>query len=232
MGVRVATFNIKHGLSAGGRVDNRALARACAELDADLIGLQEVDLRRLRSGLRNQAAYVARCLRTEYVYGCVLRRGLLGQFGNALLVKGAIRDVETITLPRLSARQARGAILARVVLRGRPLTVAVTHLQHHPAHLRHHRAEAPVQLRALLDALAARPGPRMLVGDLNLQPPRARPILEDAGFHVAGALLTFPAANARIKLDYIALDEPGIAEHDSVLTAVSDHRAVVATIDP
>jgi endonuclease/exonuclease/phosphatase family metal-dependent hydrolase len=230
VGLRVATFNIKHGVRADARVDNVALASACADLDADLIGLQEVDRRRRRSGFRNQAAYVARRLRYEHVYGSVLRRGVIGQYGNALLVRGAIHDVATITLPRLSDRQPRGAILARVTLRDGPLTVAVTHLQHHPAHLRGQRAEAPVQLRALLDALAARPGPRLLLGDLNLQPRRARPILEDAGFYV-GDRLTFPATETRIKLDYIAFDRPHIAEHDAITTRISDHRALIATID-
>jgi hypothetical protein len=69
----------------------------------------------------------------------------------------------------------------------------------------------------------------VLLGDLNLQPGRARPILEAAGFHVTGELLTYPVAAPRIKLDYIACDEPGIVEHDAVATAVSDHCALVAT---
>ncbi len=229
--LRLATFNIKHGLGNGDRVDHAGLVRACRELDADLVGLQEVDRRRLRSGMRDQAALVARRCGYEHVFAPVLRQGALGQYGNALLARGAVSDVEMLELPRPSTRQARGAILARVALRCGPVTVAVTHLQHHPAHRRDEEPEAPMQLRALFDVLATRPGPRLLLGDFNLQPDRARPIVERAGFHLAGESLTFPAADARIKLDYIAVDVPGVAERETVVTAISDHRALVATMD-
>ena len=42
--LRVATFNLKHGATAAGYIGNPALvAAACAELDADILALQEVD---------------------------------------------------------------------------------------------------------------------------------------------------------------------------------------------
>ena len=83
--LRIATFNIKHGAQADGRVDHPALIRTCADLDADLLGLQEVDSGRLRSSFRNQAALVARRLGYEIVYGTVVRHGVMGRYGNALL---------------------------------------------------------------------------------------------------------------------------------------------------
>src|SRR5215218_7439529 len=190
---RVATFNIRHGARLDGRVDHRALVQTCAELDADLIGFQEVDDRRLRSSFRNQAALVARRVGAAYVYGAVLRRGLFGRYGNALVARGAIRDVDLMQLPRPSSRQPRGAILARVGLHGFELSVAATHLQHHPAQLRNQPREAPLQLRALLDALQQRPLPRVLIGDLNLGSSRAKPLLAAAGFDCVPESLTFPA---------------------------------------
>nr|BFF19655.1 hypothetical protein GCM10025730_31760 [Promicromonospora thailandica] len=48
--LRVATFNIQHGLGPDGRVDNHRLADAVAGLDADVVALQEVDRRQSRSG--------------------------------------------------------------------------------------------------------------------------------------------------------------------------------------
>src|SRR6187397_1291848 len=93
---RVATFNIRHGAPAGGRVRHGALVQACAALDADVIGLQEVDSRRLRSSFRNQAALVARQLGCAFVYGEVLRRGIFGRYGNALVTRGVPRDVELV----------------------------------------------------------------------------------------------------------------------------------------
>ena len=84
--MRVATFNIRHGAREGERVDHRALVETCRDLDADVVGLQEVDKGRLRSSFRNQATLVARRLGYTSVYGPVVRTGPRGRYGNALLV--------------------------------------------------------------------------------------------------------------------------------------------------
>ena len=131
---------------------------------------------------------------------------------------------------RPSCRQPRGAILARVEFPTLDVTVAVTHLQNHPARLRNHPREAPLQLRGLLVALNARPRPRILLGDFNLGPTNAVPILEAAGFHTVADSPTFPADRPRITLDYIAVDGLRILDYDVVPTRTSDHRAVVATV--
>ena len=109
--------------------------------------------------------------------------------------------------------------------------MAVTHLQHQPPHLRHLPAEAPMQLRGLLDRLAARPSPRILLGDLNLGAPSAVPILADAGFATAATSPTFPASAPRVTLDYVAVDGLRLLESHVAPTRVSDHRAVVASVE-
>src|SRR4051794_14746612 len=49
--MRLATFNLMHGRSLDdGRVDAGRVATAIAALDADVLGLQEVDRGQLRSG--------------------------------------------------------------------------------------------------------------------------------------------------------------------------------------
>jgi endonuclease/exonuclease/phosphatase family metal-dependent hydrolase len=227
---RVATFNIRHGAPPDGRVNHRALVQTCAELDADVVALQEVDHRRARSSFRNQAALVARHLGCSFVYGDVLRAGMFGRYGNALLVRGAILDLDRIQLPRPSARQARGAILCRVELPGLEVSVAATHLQHHPASLRGQPREAVIQLRAVLAMLQQRPRPRLLLGDLNLGLSRAKPLLAAAGFESAPDVPTFPVDRPRVTLDYIAVEGLRIVESVTVPTEASDHRAVVATV--
>jgi endonuclease/exonuclease/phosphatase family metal-dependent hydrolase len=229
--VRVATFNIRHGAPEGGRVDHRALIRTCASFDADVLGLQEVEARHLRSWFRDQAALVAHRLGYSFVYGPVIRSTPLGRYGNALLARGRIGDVELLPLVRPSPRQPRGAILARVELSSFAVTVAVTHLQHHGHRFRDLPPEAPVQLRGLLDALAARPSPRILLGDLNLGAPNAVPILTEAGFAVAPTSPTFPANRPRITLDYVAVDGLRVLDSEVVPTFTSDHRAVVASVE-
>ena len=227
---RLATFNIRHGAPPGRRVDHGALMQTCAELDADVIGLQEVDSRRLRSSFRNQATLVARHLGAACVYGEVLRRNIFGRYGNALRPRGALRDVDLVQLPRPTPRQARGAILARIELPGLDVSVAATHLQHHPAELKDQPREAAMQLRVLLDVLNKRPLPRVLLGDLNLGPRRAKPLLVAAGFDCVPDVPTFPADRPRVTLDYIAAQGLRILESTVVPTQTSDHRAVVATV--
>jgi len=231
--IRVATFNIRHGADATGRVSLRALARSCADLDADVVGLQEVDRHRARSKLRDQSRVVARRVHGQRAFGAALRRGPVGAYGNAIVARGSIDQVEVRHLPRSGRRQPRVAILAAVTIGTWAISVAVVHLQHRPRHLAEVADEAPDQLRAALAALGERPAPRVLLGDLNLQPPRAEPILAAAGFTVADAGPTYPADAPRIRLDYVAVEGARILEAFVAAPApISDHRAVVVDLAP
>lgn len=230
--LRVATFNIRHGADAQDRVRLRALARACADLDADILGLQEVVRGQRRSWYLDQGALVARRSRARHVSGPAIRRSWLRGYGNSLIVRGRVLDRAVLDLPRDPEREARAAIVARVVVRGIEVSVGVTHLQHWPKRHRHLPHDAPDQLRALLDALTARAAPRLLLGDLNLAPEVVVPILADAGFTRAEHGPTFPADAPRSTLDHIAVD--GLVVRRAWVVgeaAVSDHRAVVAELE-
>lgn len=231
--VRVATFNIRHGADDRDRVRPIALARACARLRADVLGLQEVERGRRRSWYLDQGRFVAAFMRVRHVEGPAIRRGRWRAYGNALLVRGEVDDVDVLDLPRGADREPRSAILARVRVRGTELSVAVTHLQHRPARLRHLPHDAPDQLAAVLAALRARPAPRVALGDLNLQPAKARPVFTAAGFTMLEHGPTYPAGEPRIQLDYVAVD--GLEVRSVAVqpaAAVSDHRAVVADLVP
>src|SRR6185369_15164069 len=106
--LRVATFNIRHGAPPAGGVSLAGLSVACGELDVDVLGLQEVDKRRVRSGFRDEARVVARHLRAQHAYGTAIRRHGLGCYGNALIVRGTLADVEVRALP--GERQRRVVI--------------------------------------------------------------------------------------------------------------------------
>lgn len=231
--IRVATFNIRHGADTDDRVRPIALARACASFDADVLGLQEVERGRRRSWYVDQGRFVAAFLRARHVAGPAIRRNRWRAYGNSVVVRGRVDDVEVLDLPRGVDREPRSAIIARAAVRGVELSVAVTHLQHRPARLRHLPHDAPEQLRAVLAALRDRPGPHVALGDLNLQPEHACPIFEDAGFTVLDHGPTYPADAPRLRLDYIAvagLEATSVTVRDAA--SVSDHRAVVADLVP
>jgi len=229
--VRIASFNI-HGGQLGGRPNLPPLVAACIDLDADILGLQEVDRRRRRSAFADQAKVVARGMACDHVYGPTRLRIVRGQYGNALIARGTIKDVEIPALPDSGTnQQRRAAVLARVVTGDVHVSVAVTHLSHHPKRLDHLPDEAPDQLAAVLEWLRERPAPRILMGDFNMQPPRVEPILAEAGFEIAPTGPAYPVDDPKIQLDYLAVDgldieSAGIAP----INNVSDHRPIVAKV--
>jgi endonuclease/exonuclease/phosphatase family metal-dependent hydrolase len=60
MKLRIASVNLLHGRSlTDGLVDSERMAAAVADLDADVVALQEVDSHQARSGSTNQTALIA-----------------------------------------------------------------------------------------------------------------------------------------------------------------------------
>jgi endonuclease/exonuclease/phosphatase family metal-dependent hydrolase len=227
--VRIASFNIR-GARLGGRAGLPALVDACLALDADILGLQEVHRHRRRSGFADQAAWVARGLGCAHIFGPTRHRVIRGQYGNALITRGTIKQSEVRVLPGTGTQQPRAAVLAVVEVQGTGVSVGVTHLQHHPKRLHHLPDEAPDQLRAILAWLGELPSPRVLIGDLNLQPARAAPIIVDAGFEIAATGPAYPAEDPGVQLDYVAVDGLRIESASVVATGISDHRPIVVDV--
>lgn len=234
--LRLATFNVQHGRTPAGPVDAAVLARTCAALGADVLGLQEVDVGTHRVGRVDLAGEVASATGMAVTFGPTRPLGP-GRYGNALLARGALADVELLDLPSpppmpfkvsqpfRTRHEARGAILASVVLsRGVRLSVAVCHLGLVPG-------EAETQLVAALARLAGRPGPRVLLGDLNLPPEPVQPLVEAAGFTLTGGPPTFPGHQPARRIDHVAL--AGLVPTAVVVPAVpvSDHRPLVVEVE-
>lgn len=220
--MRIMTFNVQHGRRPDGRVDTELLAAYVADCRPDVVGLQEVDVSVARSGGADQAAAVARAGGFRVAFGPACRQGRRGRYGNALLVRGEITDIETVPLPRRGRNERRAVLLATVLVDGHRLSVAVTHLSVDAA-------EIPGQLVAAVEALAARPLPRVLLGDLNLHPAAVAAGLAGRGLALADTTApTFPAHAPTSRIDHMAVAGATIRRVD-VLGAppVSDHRAVL-----
>jgi endonuclease/exonuclease/phosphatase family metal-dependent hydrolase len=222
--LRVATFNVKHGDDGWGRIDLRRMGEACAGLSADVLAIQEVDRFAGRTGFRDEMRLIARATGMEAVFGEAARRRQR-RYGNVLLARGSISDVEVIRLPRPSGGEQRVAILAGVAVNGLGLSVAATHLSFR-------RGEGLPQLEVILEALAQRAGPRMVLGDLNLGPEVVEPAVTAAGYQVAPTGLTFPAAKPRTRIDFIAVSGLEVVASSTPRPGVSDHLPVVAEVVP
>jgi len=205
----VVTFNVQHGRRPDGEVDVDALAQACAGFGADVLALQEVDDFVARSGRVDIAALVAEACGMTFVFGEATRLGKRGRYGNALLVRDSeITDVDVVALPHSPSEEPRCAIVARA----RDVTIAATHLGI--------RGDAPPQLPVVVRALCERPGPHLLLGDLNLERPDVAPL------RLVDAPPAFPAHRPRRTIDHVALGDGLRPTAVSVLPRqpVSDHR--------
>lgn len=218
---RVATFNLHHAAPPHRWATRRGLRQAVQRLGADLVALQEVDRFVVRSGFADQAAVAARAsgmhsvfARTRWLAG--------GHYGIGLLSRSVPAAVEVVWLPR-HGREQRAAIVASVELGGERVSVAATHLQNDPD-------IAPRQLEVVLDRLLRRPGPRLLMGDLNVGPAAIGARLASDGLRPGASVATFPVWRPRSAIDWIAADGRRLEGVEAADIWLSDHFPLVATL--
>lgn len=228
--MRVATFNVHHGtVGSRGPVDVAQLAEVCAAFDADVIGLQEVDLLTRRTAMADLPGEVARALGMDHVFGPSIREPG-GWYGNALLVRGEIGSFRVHRLPRLPrwrfTQERRTLLLARVRVGGLALSVGVTHLAVP-------RAIGLHQLRRLADVVVDEPRPLVVLGDLNRAPQDVAPLAGWAGLSVVDHEPSHPAGRPKLRIDHV-LHSPELAPTRVEVrhTPMSDHRALLVDLEP
>lgn len=200
------------------------LRAGVAMLDADVVGLQEIDVRVCRSWFVDQLRLARRAASASAaVFGFARWFGPGGRYGNGLVVRGAIANHEVIDLPVSGSRERRVAISADVAVGGHELTVVVTHLQNF-------HAEALLQLEFLVARLSTVRGPVVLLGDLNMHPDDVRAIVEPAGFTVAGGANSSGVDHPYQRIDHVVARGLTFDAIDVPRPPVSDHRPVIATM--
>jgi endonuclease/exonuclease/phosphatase family metal-dependent hydrolase len=201
--------------------------RAVADLDVDVLAVQEVDRWVIRSWFADESRLIGRAALADRVEFAPARRFLLltGQDGVALALRGELEHSRRLMLPRDNASQNRVAIIARAVVGDVRLTIVTTHLHN----------DAPVarrQLDALLDDTADEPRPFVLLGDLNLRPDDIDTRLAAAGLELVDAPFTEPAWDPVQRIDHVAIDGLVAGNVSVPVVAVSDHRPVVVDLRP
>jgi endonuclease/exonuclease/phosphatase family metal-dependent hydrolase len=118
--------------------------------------------------------------------------------------------------------EPRAAMIAQLDTPLGPLTVANTHLSFVPGWNR-------VQLRHLIRDLRGFPGPRVLMGDLNMGAATPR---RWSGLRPLCTGLTFPADVPHRQLDHILTDDRALRVErcSAPLLPISDHRALVVEV--
>ena len=155
--LRVMTYNIHHGEGMDGRIDLQRLADVMAYSGADIIGLQEVDVRTRRSMGVDQLAALAELLHMESAFGWnLLYQG--GYYGNALLSRYPILSSNNINL-YWAGGEPRGMLRA-----GSMWTAARSPCTSRTWVWTHGRDG---QRRQIVDRLRGTDGPFVLLGDMN-----------------------------------------------------------------
>jgi endonuclease/exonuclease/phosphatase family metal-dependent hydrolase len=238
--LRVVTWNIAGARREGTTTaDLAAVVAAVRALEADLLAVQEVDRLQPRSGRGDQPAAIAEALGPDWSWSYAA--ALVGEdfqpltgpdpggpaYGNLLLSRLPLEGVEHLRFPPAGGGEQRTALVGTVRVGSRPVTVGAGHLSNKQGH-------NVRQLRELQGLLAARPAPRLLVGDLNLTPLALR-LASRPGWPGSGRGDTFPNSRPSRQLDHVLRSDPaGVvrARASRVVAApVSDHRALVVELE-
>ena len=254
--MRIATFNILHGRSLDdGRVDVDRLADAVRSLDADVLGLQEVDRDQPRSHGADLTAVAAEAMGAADHQFVAALAGTPGDtwiaatgdeqpgpaaYGIALLSRYPVVSWRVVRLPALRASVPMWFQGSRrpVWVRDEP-RVAVAAVLDGPfgeftacnTHLSFIPGWSALQLRRVVRSLTGTREPMVLMGDLNMAPRQAAAV---TGLRPIVSAATFPLDAPRRQLDHVLVrgrltaTGPGEARR----LPLSDHRALVVPCGP
>ncbi|MGW3654808.1 endonuclease/exonuclease/phosphatase family protein [Streptomyces sp. NPDC005151] len=240
--LRVATYNIHAGAGEDNVFDLDRTAAAIRDLNADVIGLQEVDVHwSSRSNFVDEAQALAEKLDMEVFFAPIYDNapategGDRPQFGTAVLSRFPVIDAENHDITRLSTQTpnpvpapAPGFAEVTVNVKGSHVHVYSTHLDY-----RANPSVRSAQVTDMLNVLAEDSGPKVLVGDFNAEAkaPELAPLwkeLQDADPNGGG---TYPAVNPFKRIDFVTVSpDISVVGAQEVATDASDHRPVVADL--
>jgi endonuclease/exonuclease/phosphatase family metal-dependent hydrolase len=248
--LRVATYNIHAGAGMDNVFDLDRQTAAIRAMDADVVGLEEVDVHwGDRSRWRDVATELGERLHMHVYFAPIysLDPPAAGaprrEFGVAVLSRYRFLAAENHEITRLSTQDphpvpAPAPGFPEVVVRagGVPVHVYVTHLDYRPDPAVRAAQVADMDRIMAQDCDAHGRCPRqILVGDFNAEPgaPELAPLwagLQDAG--PATGQGTYPALNPEKRIDFVTASRDGVAVRDVTVpdTLASDHRPVVADL--
>lgn len=234
--IRILSYNVHSCVGTDRKLDPARVADVIASLNPDIIGLQELDVGRKRSGGIDQAEAIAMRLKMDFHFHPALH---LEEelYGDALMTALPMRLVKAAGLA--SYGEPRGALWAEVDVGETTVQVINTHL----GLLRRDRLRQARELLGphWLGHPTLRDRPAILMGDFN-SIPSSKPYRE-----LSGALAdtkrhtkrladpTFPSRFPLLRLDHIfVVNGPEIVEAKAVRNTAtrraSDHLPLIADI--
>lgn len=226
--LKVLSYNIHHGEGVDGKIDLDRIAGIIKASSADVVALQEVDIKTKRSGYVNQLKKLAELCHMNFAFGKAMDWEE-GEYGNAVLSKYPILKQNTFILPG----EPRSALVSTLKL-DKHLKIVFISL-HLDVDLvpRENSVQPLFEIVNQYDSV-----PLILAGDLNTQPEtkvltQLKSILKNA----TEDILTFPVSIPNEQIDYImyspkhdlkvcsakALDEKIASDHRPVMSVLEIH---------
>lgn len=228
--VRIAAYNVKHGLGMDSVIDLPRIAEVLRALDADVITLQEIDRGTERTDGVDQAERLGELLGMSAYFGDFMPyRG--GEYGMAVLSRVPVARVTNHRLPDGEEPRSALEVEVRVGDEGRPLSIVGIHFYRTPEE----RLAQADSLTALLDA---RDHPVVLAGDFNSRRgDRVLRSLTSADWFVVdkdGPPETFPSDAPAREIDFVMLRPASafeVVEHRVIEEPVaSDHAPLLVVL--
>ena len=224
--LRLASWNIRKCVGLDRRRDPSRVARVLADLDADVVALQEADRRlgQRPAALPNFLIEQETDLRPIDAGG---HNCSLGWHGNAILHGRRVTCIERHSL-HLPGLEPRGALIADLARGDTRFRVVAVHL----GFLRRYRQLQLATIRTHLDRLSALP--TVIMGDFN-EWSQTRGFEALGAFEVHSPGRTFHASRPMAALDRIAVnggisvDSAEVVEN-SLTRVASDHLPISAQI--
>jgi len=239
---RIVTYNVHRCQGPDGRTSPERIAEIIAALEPDIVALQELDVRRARSGGVDQAHRIASVLGMEMHFHPAMKV-MEELYGDAILTPHPSRLVKAAALPGftlLPGVEPRGALWAAIEIQGVRFQTINTHLgllsqerQRQldvllgPDWLEHPECREPVILLGDFNAIPASRAYRRLARRLR-----------DAQLHAGAALPmpTFPGRLPLLRIDHVFVGPTiTVAKAQVVRTALtqvaSDHLPLLVEFE-
>jgi endonuclease/exonuclease/phosphatase family metal-dependent hydrolase len=239
---RILTYNVHRCVGADRRLDVGRVAEVIARLKPDIVGLQELDVGRARTGGADQAHEIAERLSMRHHFHAALKVEE-ELYGDAILTHYPEHLVQAGPLPghpRIAMLEPRGALWVQVEIDGAPVQVVNTHLGLVPKEQQMQAAHLAGP--AWLDHPLCQ-GPRILLGDFNATASsvvyrtlagklEAARRLCPRGAPLGGPTSTFPATLPVLRIDHLFVSAEikvtdVFAPYDSLTRVASDHLPLV-----
>jgi endonuclease/exonuclease/phosphatase family metal-dependent hydrolase len=235
--LKLLTYNVHSCIGTDRRLEPERIAEVIASLEPDIIGLQELDVGRRRTGGIDQAHVIASLLKMEFHFHAALSVKE-ERYGDAILTALPAKMVNAGPLP--SVGEQRGALWIEVEVDGRSVQVFNTHLGLT-------RRDRVAQATALSGAEwlghpRCKETPVILLGDFNsIRASKSYKLiarhLKDVRQDLDTALMpTYPSRFPLLRLDHIF-----VSHHVRVVDAsvpatpltrmASDHLPLLATVE-